>query len=74
VIKIIDFGTSTFCCSSKMHSTLAGTNYFMAPEVKEKKYNAKADMWGVGIMLYIMISGNPPFEEILNGSNASDTQ
>ena len=42
----------------------------MAPEVINKRYNEKCDIWNIGIILYIIFNGKPPFEgsvkEILN--------
>jgi calcium-dependent protein kinase len=33
----------------------------MAPEVINKYYNMKCDVWSLGIMLYVLLSGNAPF-------------
>jgi calcium-dependent protein kinase len=45
-----------------------GTPYYIAPEVLNKKYNEKCDIWSCGVMLYIILSGVPPF----NGSSDQD--
>ena len=34
----------------------------MAPEIMKKKYNYKVDLWAAGVLLYILIAGEPPFK------------
>ena len=69
-IKIIDFGTAILF--NKKDKNLAGSIYYLAPEIisKNRKYTEKCDIWSCGIIMYILLTGKPPFngdsdEEIL---------
>lgn len=62
-IKMIDFGLSKSGRIKKDNwSAIAGTPFYMAPEVLNMKYGTKADMWSLGVLLYVMVSGYLPFQ------------
>ena len=61
-IKAADFGLSQFFVSGKPFKSLIGSAYYVAPEVLNRSYGPKADMWSLGVCLYVMLSGSPPFE------------
>eukprot|EP00918_Siedleckia_nematoides_P015026 GHVU01032597.1.p1 GENE.GHVU01032597.1~~GHVU01032597.1.p1 ORF type:complete len:371 (+),score=89.90 GHVU01032597.1:204-1316(+) len=60
-IKIIDFGLSTHFEGQKKMRDKIGTAYYIAPEVLHGTYDEKCDVWSVGVILYILLSGCPPF-------------
>jgi calcium-dependent protein kinase len=61
LLKLVDFGTSiTFDPNVKLVQKL-GTPYYVAPEVLENKYDEKCDIWSLGVILYILLCGEPPF-------------
>ncbi|KAF0915792.1 hypothetical protein E2562_038920 [Oryza meyeriana var. granulata] len=62
LLKIADFGFAKFLEPSSLAETLCGSPLYMAPEVMQaQKYDAKADLWSVGIILYQLVTGSPPF-------------
>ena len=63
LIKITDFGFARFLDPAEggLTETL-GSPLYMAPEiVKKVKYDTKVDIWSLGVLTYIMLSGRPPF-------------
>jgi calcium-dependent protein kinase len=38
-----------------------GTVYYISPEVLNGNYNASCDIWSLGVILFIMLCGEPPF-------------
>ena len=61
-LKLIDFGLSQRQEGNKMMKTIAGTPYYMAPEVLDGHYDSKCDIWSLGVLLYVFMSGYLPFQ------------
>lgn len=71
-IKVIDFGLSNIYKGKdgqevKMTSKV-GTAYYVSPEVLAGNYDEKCDIWSAGVILYILLCGDPPF----NGPNDNE--
>lgn len=63
VLKIADFGFARSLQSRDLAETLCGSPLYMAPEVMQyQKYDAKADLWSVGVILYQLVTGKTPFD------------
>jgi len=60
-VKIIDFGLSTKFIKEHTLKDIVGTPYYVAPEVLEGVYTNACDVWSVGVVLYTMLNGKPPF-------------
>lgn len=61
-LKIADFGFARTLGMSNMAETMCGSPLYMAPEILGlKKYDAKADLWSVGTILFELLTGRPPF-------------
>ena len=60
-LKVIDFGLSRVFNKDKKMNQRLGTPYYVAPEVLKKRYDEKCDIWSIGIILHILLTGNPPF-------------
>merc|ERR1719502_2655842 len=62
-IKLIDFGLSRIWDAQEVGtmSRSCGTVNYMAPEVLENKYGNQADMWSLGVIVFMLLSGKCPF-------------
>ncbi|KNC53436.1 CAMK/RAD53 protein kinase [Thecamonas trahens ATCC 50062] len=70
VVKISDFGLSRITSKSSVMGTVCGTPQYLAPEILKSKehndgYNVAVDMWSLGVILYVMLSGMLPFDDNL---------
>ena len=61
-LKLIDFGASKFFKENEKIKGFAGSIYYVAPEVISNNYDSKCDVWSLGVILFIMLCGYPPFK------------
>ena len=61
-VKLIDFGTAKIFEKGVQENKYVGSSYYMAPEVIKRKYDEKCDLWSIGVILYILLTGRPPFD------------
>lgn len=60
-VKIVDFGTACYLDHNHLTHGEVGTAYYMSPEVLMNSYDEKCDVWSCGVILYILLTGSPPF-------------
>jgi calcium-dependent protein kinase len=60
-IKVIDFGMSKFVERRKYFQSFCGTPFYVAPEVIAGKYSEHCDLWSLGVVMFVMLFGYPPF-------------
>uniref|UniRef100_A0A8C1IMD5 non-specific serine/threonine protein kinase n=1 Tax=Cyprinus carpio TaxID=7962 RepID=A0A8C1IMD5_CYPCA len=62
-IKIADFGFARYLQNNMMAATLCGSPMYMAPEViMSQSYDAKADLWSIGTIVFQCLTGKAPFQ------------
>lgn len=79
-VKLADFGLAKIIQSDGL-KTFCGTPQYFAPEVLQRRttvagsgrYGKPADMWSLGVILFILLSGHPPFEADLDPLQAFDS-
>ncbi|KAM6465513.1 serine/threonine-protein kinase D1 isoform 5-T7 [Liasis olivaceus] len=63
-VKLCDFGFARIIGEKSFRRSLVGTPAYLAPEVlRNKGYNRSLDMWSVGVIIYVSLSGTFPFNE-----------
>lgn len=60
-LKMIDFGLSKHFRYGEVHHEAVGTPYTVAPEVIRGSYDERCDIWAIGVITFLLLSGDPPF-------------
>ena len=64
-VKLIDFGNAArFSNDTLPLRKIVGTTYTAAPEVFKQEYDERCDIWSMGVVAYILLSGHRPFEAV----------
>lgn len=58
-LRLIDFGSGTNKTVEGMHTTFAGSAFYISPEMFQHTYTQKTDVWSVGVTLYVLVAGYP---------------
>lgn len=60
-LKMIDFGLSKHFRYGEVQHEAVGTPYAVAPEVIKGSYDERCDIWAIGVIAFLLLSGEPPF-------------
>eukprot|EP00927_Polykrikos_kofoidii_P051369 TRINITY_DN45163_c0_g1_i1.p1 TRINITY_DN45163_c0_g1~~TRINITY_DN45163_c0_g1_i1.p1 ORF type:complete len:559 (-),score=122.72 TRINITY_DN45163_c0_g1_i1:80-1756(-) len=61
-VKMIDFGMASKFEDGQVFNELCGSPHYLAPELIGQKYNEKADVWALGVLLYLLVYGHYPYD------------
>ena len=59
-LKLIDFGFAKFWDRSRNMTQACGSTHYVAPEVLGNSYTLKADLWSLGVISYMLLTGTAP--------------
>jgi len=68
-LKLIDFGNACRYLGNCPMTKIVGTTYTAAPEVFKESYDERCDVWSIGVVAYILLSGHRPFESTSPDAN-----
>jgi serine/threonine protein kinase len=58
-LRLIDYGSGTKRVVEGMHTTFAGTAFYNSPEMFQKAYTSKTDVFSCGVLFYVLVAGYP---------------
>lgn len=63
-LRLCDFGLSAMLKPGEQLENRVGSPYYVAPEIMKGTYDFPVDLWSLGVILYMLISGLPPFNGV----------
>jgi calcium-dependent protein kinase len=60
-VKLIDFGCSRFFKGNQ--TGISGTSMYYSPEIINNQYDEMSDLWACGVIMYLLLCGEPPFKD-----------
>ena len=70
-VKLADFGSAVIDKMSEETSNIAGTPWYMSPELLQSVITPKNDIWSVGVMAYQLLTGHMPFDDKGDGNGGA---
>eukprot|EP00538_Stauroneis_constricta_P011413 CAMPEP_0119557602 /NCGR_PEP_ID=MMETSP1352-20130426/9227_1 /TAXON_ID=265584 /ORGANISM="Stauroneis constricta, Strain CCMP1120" /LENGTH=659 /DNA_ID=CAMNT_0007604735 /DNA_START=100 /DNA_END=2079 /DNA_ORIENTATION=+ len=58
-LRVIDFGSGTDVVVEGEHTTFAGSAFYTSPEMFQRTYTIRTDVWSAGVTLYVLVAGYP---------------